>query len=226
MFILSNEALFSIWLSVKVSVIATMIVVFLGMPLAYTLAKKNVPFRNLIESLTVLPLVFPPTVTGYLLLLLLGLHSPLGRLLLCFDISFVFTPYGAILAAAIASFPIFVKGATAAIASVDNRLIDVSFTLGKGEFETFWKVVFPIAKREIAAATVLSFARALGEFGGTLMLAGNIPFKTNTVPLQIYNDASSGNFGEANLLTLIMAIFSLITIYLIDELSKSRRLEW
>ncbi|MEO2065076.1 MAG: ABC transporter permease subunit, partial [Desulfurobacteriaceae bacterium] len=126
----------------------------------------------------------------------------------------------AVVASFVAGFPLFVKSSKAAIESVDENLIKVSYTLGKGELYTFFKVILPLAKSGIIAGLVLSFARALGEFGATLMLAGNIPFKTNTIPLEIYSAVSGGDFERANILTAVSAGISIVIIYLINRLSR------
>ncbi|WP_457755085.1 molybdate ABC transporter permease subunit [Thermovibrio ammonificans] len=219
-------ALFSVKLSLKVAISSTAIVTLLGTPLAYMLATRDFPFKNAVDALITLPLVFPPTVTGYILLLLLGRKGPIGELLYTlFHKGIVFTWYAAVVAAAVASFPIFVKSARAAIEAVDKRLLTVSYTLGKGEVTTFFRIVLPLAKRGIVAAVILSFARALGEFGATLMLAGYIPFKTNTIPLEIYSSVSNGDFERANLLTAVTAAIALVTIYAINRLSN-RSKQW
>ena len=226
MIYLDPEALFSIKLSLKVSIIAAFVVTLLGLPVAYVLAVKDFPFKNLLDALVTLPLVFPPTVTGYLLLLVLGKNGFIGALIYkLFKTGVIFTWYAAVIASSIAAFPIFVKGARAAIESIDKNLISVSYTLGKGELETFFRVVLPLAKKGIVAAVVLSFARAMGEFGATLMLAGDIPFKTNTIPIEIYSAVSGGDFQKANLLTAVTAVISLGIIYLINRLT-SRGERW
>jgi len=220
---LDPEALFSIKLSLKVAVLSTVIVLTFGLPLSYVLATRNFPFKNLIDALVTLPLVFPPTVTGYILLVLLGKNGFLGKFLYeIFHTGVVFTWYGAVIASSVASFPLFVKSARASIESVDKNLIYASFTLGKGEIETFFRVVVPVAKNGIVAGLVLAFARALGEFGATLMVAGNVPFKTNTIPIEIYNAVSNGDFNKANLLTAIVAIISIAIIFVVNRLTFKR----
>jgi len=221
--LLDPEALFSIKLSLKVAVLSTVIVLTFGLPLSYVLATRNFPFKNLIDALVTLPLVFPPTVTGYILLVLLGKNGFLGKFLYgIFHTGVVFTWYGAVVASSVASFPLFVKSARASIESVDKNLIYASFTLGKGEIETFFRVVVPVAKNGIVAGLVLAFARALGEFGATLMVAGNVPFKTNTIPIEIYNAVSNGDFNKANLLTAIVAIISIAIIFVVNRLTFKR----
>jgi len=217
---LDPQALFSIKLSLRVAALSTLIVFLTGLPVSYFLAVKKFPLKNLIDAFVTLPLVFPPTVTGYILLLVLGKNGFLGKFIYSlFHAGIIFTWYGAVVAASVAAFPIFVKSSRAAIESVDRNLIKVSYTLGKGELQTFFRVILPLAKRGIVAALVLSFARALGEFGATLMLAGNIPFKTNTIPLEIYSAVSGGDFQKANILTAITAVLSIVIIYLINRLT-------
>jgi molybdate transport system permease protein len=193
-----------------------------GLPVAYILAYRELRFKNLLDAFITLPLVFPPVVTGYVLLLIFGRESFLGSLLERIGITVVFDWKGALLASFVASFPIFVKGARASLEGVDKNLIELSYTLGKGELQTFFKVALPLAKGGIVASLVLAFARALGEFGATLMIAGNIPFKTTTVPLEIYNCVAQGEFEKANFLTLLTALFSLGVIYLVNRLSGRR----
>ncbi len=219
--VLDPEALFSIKLSLKVATVSTVLIFLTGLPIAYVLAEKEFPMKNLLDALITLPLVFPPTVTGYLLLLILGKNGFIGEILYrFFKTGIVFTWYGAVVASSVAAFPIFVKTARSSIEAVEKNLIYAAFTLGKGELETFFRVVLPIAKRGIVAGLVLSFARAIGEFGATLMLAGNIPFKTNTIPIEIYSAVSDGNFERANLLTVVIALLSLGIIFAVNRLSQ------
>ncbi len=219
--VLDPEALFSVELSLKVATVSTVVVLLTGLPLAYLFATREFPFKNLLDAAVTLPLVFPPTVTGYLLLLLLGKNGILGEVIYrVFKTGVVFTWYGAVVASSVAAFPIFVKTARSALESVDKNLIHAAYTLGKGELETFFRVVLPIAKRGVIAGLVLSFARAIGEFGATLMLAGNIPFKTNTIPIEIYSAVSDGNFERANLLTAVVAVLSITVIFTVNRLSR------
>ncbi|WP_456456725.1 molybdate ABC transporter permease subunit [Thermovibrio sp.] len=221
---LSPEVAFSIKLSLKVSFLSTLLVFLLGLPLASLLSFKDFKLKNLIDALITLPLVFPPVVTGYILLLIFGKKGIVGSFLLkLFNFSVVFTWYGALLASFVASLPIFVKGARAALEGVNRELIEVSYTLGKSRLETFFKVVLPLAKKGIVASLILSFARAMGEFGATLMVAGNIPMRTTTLPLEIYNLVSMGETEKADLLTLFTALFSVGVIYAVNSLSTGSR---
>jgi len=219
----SPEVLFAIKLSLKVSLLSTLTVFLLGLPVAYLLAFRSFPLKNLLDALITLPLVFPPVVTGYILLLLFGKKGLLGKILYkLFGFTVVFNWKGALLASTVAAFPLFVKGARAAFEGVNRELIETSYTLGKGRLTTFLKVTLPLARTGIVAALILSFARALGEFGATLMVAGNIPMKTTTIPLEIYNAAMAGEFEKANLLTAITALFSVGVIYAINRLTQRK----
>ncbi|SMO33156.1 molybdate transport system permease protein [Balnearium lithotrophicum] len=219
--VLDPEALFSIKLSMKVASLSTLLVFTFGLPLSYIFATKEFPLKNLLDALMTLPVVLTPTVTGYILLLIFGKNGIVGKFIYeLFKTGIVFTWYGAVLASFVVSFPLFVKSARASIESVDRNLIYASYTLGKSGLETFFKVVLPLAKEGIIAGIVLSFARALGEFGATLMIAGNIPFRTNTIPIEIYDAVSSGDFEKANVLTLIVTLISVTVIFVINRLSK------
>ncbi len=221
--VMDPQALFSITLSLKVATTATLAVTLTGIPLAYLLARKEFPGKHLLDALVTLPLIFPPTVTGYLLLLLLGRRGPVGNLLYKLGgISILFTWYAAVVASGVAALPLMVKSAKAAMEAVDPRLIMASYTLGKGERATFFRVILPLARGGIVAGIVVAFARAMGEFGATLMLAGNIPFKTNTIPLEIYSAVSSARFYRANLLVVVTTFISLGVIYTVNRLGHRR----
>lgn len=221
--VMDPQALFSITLSLKVATTATLAVTLTGIPLAYLLARKEFPGKHLLDALVTLPLIFPPTVTGYLLLLLLGRRGPVGNLLYRLGgISILFTWYAAVVASGVAALPLMVKSAKAAMEAVDPRLIMASYTLGKGERATFFRVILPLARGGIVAGIVVAFARAMGEFGATLMLAGNIPFKTNTIPLEIYSAVSSARFYRANLLVVVTTFISLGVIYTVNRLGHRR----
>ncbi len=221
--VMDPQALFSITLSLKVATTATLAVTLTGIPLAYLLARKDFPGKHLLDALVTLPLIFPPTVTGYLLLLLLGRRGPVGNLLYKLGgISILFTWYAAVVASGVAALPLMVKSAKSAMEAVDPRLTMASYTLGKGERATFFRVILPLARGGIVAGIVVAFARAMGEFGATLMLAGNIPFKTNTIPLEIYSAVSSARFYRANLLVVVTTLISLGVIYTVNRLGHRR----
>jgi molybdate transport system permease protein len=172
-------------------------------------------WKSAIEGILISPLILPPTVVGFLLLLLFGKNGPLGQLLEHFNISIVFTWYAAAIAAAIVSFPLMYKTALGAFEQVDTNLEQAARTLGASENSVFWRIVFPLALPGILAGTVLSFARSLGEFGATLMLAGNIPGETQTIPMAIYFAVEAGAMQEAWMWTLIILGFRYWALWLL-----------
>jgi molybdate transport system permease protein len=209
-------------LSLWVVSLATILIAVSGTALGFLLAKKEFRGKEFLDSVLTLPMVLPPTVTGYYLILLLGRRGLLGRYI--YDLtgwSVAFTWEAVVVAATVMAFPIMVKSARAAIGSVDSRYEAASLTLGRGEFETFIRITLPLASRGLMAGLVLSFARALGEFGATLMLAGNIPGKTQTMPLAIYQAFVSGNDRRAQFLAVILTISSVVVIYLTNLLSRA-----
>jgi molybdate transport system permease protein len=204
----SPEMLSALGLSVRVAVLATAINAIVGIPLAYLLARR--PFRGhaLVDLLVTLPLVLPPTVTGYYLIVLLGRRGWIGAPLYALTgWTVTFTWYAAVIAATVMALPLLVRTARAAIASVDRELEKAAYTLGRPEWRTALEVTLPLARNGILAGLVLAFARALGEFGATLMLAGNIPGRTTTVPLAIYTAVQIGETGDA--LALVAALTAL-----------------
>ena len=197
-------------LSLKVSALATCLSVTIGLTASYLLARYRFIGHSLFDTLMMLPLVLPPTVTGYYLVLLFGRHGIIGGPLFeRFGITVMFSWQAAVIASFVVSLPLMVKAARSAIESVDEDLIRASYTLGHGEVRTALSVTIPLASRGILAGAVLSFARALGEFGATLMLAGNIPGRTDTMPIAIYTRASSGDWSEANVLVLVFTLISI-----------------
>ena len=204
--------------------VATILIGLVGTAFGYLLAKRQFHGKELLDSLLTLPMVLPPTVTGYYLILLLGRRGLLGRYLYGLTgWTMTFTWEGAALAAFLVAMPLMVKSARAAIESVDPRYEIVSFTFGKGRLETFFRVTLPLASRGLLAGLVLSFARALGEFGATLMVAGNIPGRTQTMPLAIYEAVISGADRQAMTLALILTATSVAVIYLTNRLTRARK---
>ena len=199
---------------------ATFFVVLVGTGMAYLLARKNFKGKEILDILLTLPLVLPPTVIGYYLIILMGRNGLIGSFLYRWTgWSIVFTWYAAVLASFVVSLPLMIKTTRAAIESVDKSLINASYTLGHSELTTAIKVILPLSKKGIIAGTVLAFARAMGEFGATLMVAGNIPGKTNTMPLAIYTSASSGEWANANLLVVFFTLISGLFIYIANKFS-------
>jgi molybdate transport system permease protein len=212
-------------LSLLVVTVATVLIAAAGTAFAYLLAKRDFRGRELLDSLLTLPMVLPPTVTGYYLILLLGRRGFLGRYLYSLTgWTMTFTWEGAALAAFVVALPLMVKSGRAAIESVDPRFEIVSYTFGKGKLETFFRVTLPLASRGLLAGLILSFARALGEFGATLMVAGNIPGKTQTMPLAIYEAVLSGADRQAMTLALILTATSVVIIYATNVLTRAGKI--
>ena len=205
---MSAESVDALALSVRVALLATALNAVLGIPLAYLLARRTFAGRTLVDLLVTLPLVLPPTVTGYYLIVLLGRRGWMGAPLYAWTgWTVTFTWYAAVIAATVMALPLLVRTARAAIESVDRELEKAAYTLGRTEWRTALEVTLPLARRGILAGLVLAFARALGEFGATLMLAGNIPGRTQTVPLAIYTAVQTGEAADA--LVLVVALTAL-----------------
>jgi molybdate transport system permease protein len=211
---MNSDLWFSLRLSLQVALSATVLIVLFGVAAGYLLARKNFRGKELIDILFTLPLVLPPTVTGYYLIILFGRNGWIGKVLYAWTgWSLMFTWYAAVLASFVVALPLMIRTTRAAIESIDPHLIQASFTLGHSEMETVWRVILPLAHRGLMAGGVLSFARALGEFGATLMIAGNIPGKTNTLPLTIYTLAGSGEWSQAQIAVILLTLASAFFLY-------------
>jgi len=214
---------FPIKLSFQVSALATTIAVLFGVGLAWLLARFRFWGKEWLDAAIALPLVLPPTVLGYYLLVFLGQRSFLGRAHEWFWGSpLTFTPAAAVVAATIHALPLMVKSVRAAFEALDPRIEDAARTLGASEFRVFLTVSLPLARRSIQAATVLAFARALGDFGVTLMIAGNIPGKTQTAAVAIYDAVQAGREQDALTLVLIVSALALMFLYTTNKLSTPR----
>lgn len=211
-------------LSLKVAFTAVTIVICFSIPIAGFMAKREFAGKNIIESIITLPLVLPPSVIGFMLLFIFGKNGPLGKLFdQLFHIKLVFSLWGAIIAATVVSFPLMYQSLKASIESVDRKLENAARTLGAGELRIFFTITLPLAWNGFIAGSVLAFARSLGEFGATLMIAGNIPGKTQTMPLAIYFASESGNTQQAWILVLIMTVFSFLVIYGLNKWGKGQK---
>jgi molybdate transport system permease protein len=218
---MDSATLFSLRLSLQVAATATFFVVIIGAFIAYLLARKEFKGKEILDTVFTLPLVLPPTVTGYYLIILFGRNGYIGNFIFEWTgWTIMFTWYAAALASFVVALPLMIKTTRAAIESVDKTLINASYTLGHSEFDTALKVILPLAKRGIIAGTVLSFARAIGEFGATLMVAGNIPGRTDTMPIAIYSKAAGGEWGEANVMVIILTVMSGLFLYMANKYSK------
>lgn len=210
----------AVLLSLQVTIVATVCLFVVGLALAYLLARRRVPGQIVIETLINLPLVLPPSVIGYYLLLTLGRGSPLFDWL---DIRIIFTWKAAVVASTVVGLPLMVQTARAAIASVDPALERAARTLGSSELEVLWRVTLPLARRGLIAGLILGSARALGEFGATLMVAGNIPDQTQTLPLAIYDAVQSRQYDLAGQMVLIMTLLGFVGLWWARRLELSSR---
>jgi molybdate transport system permease protein len=211
---------FPLWLSLRVAFVSTAIAFGVGLWLAYILANWEFRAKEVLDAAVTLPLVLPPTVLGYYLLVLLAGNSPLGKLWEnVFGSPLVFTWKAAVVAALLHALPLLVKSARAALESVDRSLERAARNLGASEWKLFWRVTLPLARRSILAAVALAFARSLGDFGVTLMVAGNIPGRTQTVAVAIYDAVESGNTAVARTLVLVISAVALLILTLANRLN-------
>ncbi|MGG6296385.1 molybdate ABC transporter permease subunit [Leptolyngbya sp. AN02str] len=201
-----------LWISLKVAAIAVAITFFLGIAAARWMLDYRGKFKSLIEGIFIAPLVLPPTVLGFLLLLVFGKNGPIGKILFSLGINVVFTWYAAVITGAIVAFPLMYKTTIGAFEQIDANLQRAARTLGASETTVFWRITFPLALPGILAGTTLAFTRALGEFGATLMLAGNIPGQTQTIPMAIYFAVEGGDRHKAWFWSLIILVVSLSAI--------------
>jgi molybdate transport system permease protein len=214
---------FPLWLSLRVAFVSTAVAFVVGLWLAYILANREFHGKEVLDAAVTLPLVLPPTVLGYYLLVLLAGNSPLGKLWEnVFGSPLVFTWKAAVLAALLHALPLLVKSARAALESVDRSLERAARNLGASEWRLFWRVTLPLARRSILAAVALAFARSLGDFGVTLMVAGNIPGRTQTVAVAIYDAYEAGNTMVARTLVLVISAVALLILTLANRLNPRR----
>ncbi|MFG3448027.1 MULTISPECIES: molybdate ABC transporter permease subunit [unclassified Stenotrophomonas] len=216
----------ALWLSLKVAGWATAINLVLGVALGALLARRRFPGRELLDTLLTLPMVLPPTVLGYYLLVVIGRNGPLGAWLQSsFGINLVFTWQAAVIAAAVASLPLVFKPARAAFEDVDGQLEQAARTLGVSEFALFLRVSLPLAWRGILAGLLLAFARSMGEFGATLMVAGSIPGRTQTLSIAIYEAVQAGHDDTANALVILTSVVCILILLVAARLVGGRRRE-
>ena len=209
-----------LWISISTALLATLITFFLGIIVAYRIVNYNGIFKGLIDGLLTLPLILPPTVIGFFLLLLFGKNGPIGNLLEVFNLSVIFTWSATVIAATVVSFPLMYRTTRSAFEQIDNNIISAARTLGLSELKIFLKIAIPLSWPGIIGGVVLSFARAMGEFGATLMIAGNIPGKTQTMPLAIFFAVEGGDMNKAYLWVIIIVAISLIMILLLNYWSE------
>ncbi|NEP03127.1 MAG: molybdate ABC transporter permease subunit [Symploca sp. SIO2E9] len=211
-----------LWISLKTVLSATLIASCLGIVVARKMASYQGKAKGLIDGLLTLPLVLPPTVVGFFLLLVFGKNSWIGKLLSLVEINVIFSWTATVIAATVVAFPLMYKTALGAFKQIDQNLLYAARTLGASEGTVFWRVTLPLAWQGVLAGTILAFARALGEFGATLMIAGNIPGKTQTIPLAIFFAAEGGKMEQALIWVLVIVGISLAVVVTLNYLSEER----
>ncbi len=212
--------LFPLWFSLKTASVATVITFFLGIAAARWMVSYRGKGKELIEALFISPLVLPPTVVGFLLLLMFGKNGPVGQILLRLGVNIIFSWPAAVITATVVAFPLMYKTALGAFEQIDGDLLRAARTLGASEQRVFWRIILPLAWPGIVAGTILAFARALGEFGATLMLAGNIPGQTQTIPVAIYFAVEAGDMRQASVWVLIILVISLTVLTAVNKLGS------
>lgn len=215
---------FPLWLSLRVSAIATVLAVVLGVALAYLLAKWQSRWTSVVEAVFTLPIVLPPTVLGYYLLTLLGTRSTLGRTWeSLLGSPLVFTQSGAVVAATVSALPFVIRAARAAISNVDPRVEQAARVVGMSEWKVARVVTLPLAARGIGAGVALGFARALGDFGATVMVAGNIPGQTQTLPVAVYDAVQAGDEATARTGSLVLGGIAVVVLIFVTQIFARRR---
>lgn len=218
------DAWIALGLSLKVALCATLIDLVLGVAMGWLLARRRFPGRELLDALLTLPMVLPPTVLGYYLLVVIGRNGPLGAWLHgTFGINLIFTWQAAVIAAAVVAFPLVLKGARSAFETVDPQLEQAARVLGVSALGVFLRVTLPLAWRGVLAGTLLAFARSMGEFGATLMVAGSIPGKTQTLSIAVYEAVQAGQDDTANVLVLVTSLACVAVLVLASRLAPPRQ---
>jgi molybdate transport system permease protein len=212
---------FPLWLSLRVAALATLVSLVFGLWIAYMLANRKFRGKELLDAVVMLPLVLPPTVLGYYLLVVLGRSSPIGHLYeWAFGTPLVFTWQAAVVASTFHAIPLLVKSARAAFETVDRSYEKAARNLGASEWRVFWRVTLPLSRRSVVAASVLAFARALGDFGATLMIAGDIPGKTQTASIAIYDAVEGGDTLVARVLVVVLSVVAIAIVYAANRLQQ------
>lgn len=211
------------WISLKVALISTIIVTFMGILISKWLYKRHGIIARILESVIVLPIVLPPTVMGFILLIVFSPQSYVGAFFKdILNMPVVFTLTGAVIASVIVSFPLMYQHTVQGFRNIDHKMLNTARTMGASENKIFFKLIFPLSKRPILSGIMMSFARAIGEFGATLMVAGYIPNKTNTLPLEIYFLVEQGKENQAWLWVIVLVAFAITVIGTINILNKDR----
>lgn len=217
---LSDEVKDALFISLETSLTATAVIFIIGLPIAYVLAVKDFKGKVVIDSLIDLPIVFPPLVSGLALLVLLGPNGIVGEFCGKFDISILFSQTGIIIAQTFVAAPFFIKTVRESIASIPKNILSASYTLRGSRAYTFLHVILPLSRTGICAGLVMCWARALGEFGATAMVAGCIPGKTETMTLAIYSRSMSGNLNTATAIALLLTVFAFVSLIVMKSLFR------
>jgi len=219
----NEPAWIALRLSLKVACWATLLALVAGTAFGYLLARKRFIGRELLDAVLTLPMVMPPTVLGYYLLVIIGREGVVGAWLQHhFGINLIFTWQAAVIAAAVVAFPLVLKGARAAFEAVDTQLEQAAMVLGVSPFGVFLRVTLPLAWRGVLGGTLLAFARSMGEFGATLMVAGSIPGKTQTLSIAVYEAVQAGQDDTANLLVIITSVVCVTVLVAANKLTPNR----
>ena len=205
-----------LWISLKTAFLATIITSIIGIFISYKMANYKGRGRGLIDGVFTLPLILPPTVIGFFLLLICGKNGFVGKIFMSFNKNIIFSWSATVIAATVVAFPMMYRTCRSAFEQIDKNMISAARTLGLSETKIFFKIAIPLAWPGIIGGLVLSFARALGEFGATLMIAGNIPGKTQTMPVAIFFAVEGGDMNKAMLRVLIIVAISFIMIFLLN----------
>jgi len=221
MIMIEDTQLYAIKLTIQIALISTCIVSVIGMGIGYILATKKIKFKIILDIIITLPLILPPTVIGYYLLVLFGKHGFVGKIL--FNISgysILFTKEACVLTSCIITLPLMIKSAEIAFKSIDKKLIKFSHMLGYSELTILFKIILPLSKNGLLSGIALSFCRSIGEFGASMMISGNIPGKTNTIPITIYALVMNGELGKAHTLVIIITLITIVSLYSIRMLEN------
>ena len=217
-----------IFISMKTASLSILVTFFIGLIVAWGIVTmKNDKIKIALDSVFTLPLVLPPTVVGFFLLWIFGVRGPIGRFFIdFFAVKIAFSWYATVIAAVVMSFPLMYRSARGAFEQVDTNLLDAGRTLGMSEWKIFWKVLFANALPGIISGGILAYARGLGEFGATAMLAGNIAGQTRTLPMAVYSDVAAGNMGSAFNYVVVIVVIAFIAISIMDYIAIRQDRQW
>ena len=217
-----------IFISMKTASVSILITFFLGLIVAWLIVKmKSNTIKIILDGILTLPMVLPPTVVGFFLLYCFGVRGPIGKFFIeFFSTKIAFSWSATVIAAVVMSFPLMYRSARGAFEQVDSNLLDAARTLGMSEWQIFWKILFANALPGVISGGILAYARGLGEFGATAMLAGNIANRTRTLPMAVYSEVAAGNMDKAFNYVIVIVIIAFIAIFLMDIISIRNEKKW